>query len=113
MVWEGHEDRRDASRGEEPTLGGHLPTALALNLAVWPSGWGGRKKSATVPASESSLFDPSVEEQGLLPGRVPWQCLGLGRRLARNHSRAFVNSLGKAILNIQTSVHREPLFPTK
>lgn len=117
MVWGGNEvrDRRLLNSG-----GAHArdwwppPQCPALSLTAWPERVGRLEEERTSLAVRGqSSFDPYVEEHGALPGGVPGQRWGLGRRLTRSYSHAFDDSLGNTILNVQTSVRREPPSPTK
>lgn len=113
MVWEGDEaGGRGLLNPEEPRPSGHLPTASALS-----SGWSpasreaGRERTNTGEGGQSSFY-PRVERQGALRGEL----LGSNGSWEDGGQADFqgdFHSLGKAIGNSQTSVRREPAFPTK
>ena len=98
-------------REELPQLG----RPVATSPVPWRSA-GRRGPSRAGGRPEKERTGAGVRGQGSSdprPGGVPGPRWGLGRRLTRSCSHAFDDSLGNTILNVQTSVRREPLFPTK
>lgn len=92
-----------------PGIGGHLPNALALRLAVWPE-WVGRlaRKRASAGVRRQSSLDPSVEGHGPLTGSGSLGSAG-GWEDGWHTATAAPWTTSRANLNIQICSQRTPV----